>query len=233
VKRNVVLLCEVPQDTEGRPSKSLTLDQAEALLSAAAGSPLHAYIVVSLLTDARTEELRPLTWSLVDLDGETPHMMVWRPVRAGGDTKTRTSRRTIALPGRCVSMLREQHALVLVLKADAGDAWQETTWWFPSRSGAVADAANVRRSFRKVTAAAGLDPAAWTPRELRHSFISLMSDAGVPVERIPQLVGHSGTSVTEAVCRKQIRPVITEGAEVMDRIFPRNSPEGREAVPDA
>jgi hypothetical protein len=60
-----------------------------------------------------------------------------------------------------------------------------------------------------------------------------MSDAGVPIERISQLVGHSGTSVTEVVYRKQIRPVITEGAEVMDRIFPRDSPEGREATPDA
>jgi hypothetical protein len=34
------------------------------------------------------------------------------------------------------------------------------------------------------------------------------------------LVGHSGTTVTEEVYRKQIRPVITEGAEVMGRLFP-------------
>jgi hypothetical protein len=60
-----------------------------------------------------------------------------------------------------------------------------------------------------------------------------MSDAGVPIERISQLVGHSGTSVTGVVYRKQTRPVITEGAEAMDRIFPRDSPEGREATPDA
>ena len=35
VKRNVVLLCEVPQGGRGRPSKSLTFAQAEALLDAA------------------------------------------------------------------------------------------------------------------------------------------------------------------------------------------------------
>jgi integrase len=55
---------------------------------------LHAYIVVSLLTGARTEELRALTWSYVDLDSDPPFIMVWRSVRAGGDTKTRKSRRT-------------------------------------------------------------------------------------------------------------------------------------------
>jgi len=48
----------------------------------------------------------------------------------------------------------------------------------------------------------------------------LLSDAGVPIEDIARLVGHSGTSVTEAVYRKQIRPVIVHGAEVMDRLFP-------------
>ncbi len=160
-------------------------------------------------------------------------IMVWRSVRAGGDTKTRKSRRTIALPGRCVSVLREHHALVVKLKADAGNAWQENDLVFPTQVGTEADAANVRRAFRKVTAAAGLDPADWTPRELRHSFVSLMSDAGVPIERISKLVGHSGTTVTEEVYRHQIRPVIIEGAEVMDRLFSRNSPEAGEPTPDA
>jgi hypothetical protein len=59
VKRNVALLCDVPRGTAGRPSKSLTLAQAADLLIAAKKYPtMHAYIVVSLLTGARTEELR-------------------------------------------------------------------------------------------------------------------------------------------------------------------------------
>lgn len=31
---------------------------------------MHAYVVMSLLTGARTEELRALTWSHVDLEGD-------------------------------------------------------------------------------------------------------------------------------------------------------------------
>ena len=69
-------------------------------------------------------------------------------------------------------------------------------------------------------AAAGLNPQEWTPRELRRSFILLLSDADVPVERISRLVGHSSTVTTEMIYRKQIRPVIERGADVMDRIFP-------------
>jgi integrase len=37
--------------------------------SAAETTRMHAYIVVSLLTGARTEEMRALSWDRVDLDG--------------------------------------------------------------------------------------------------------------------------------------------------------------------
>jgi integrase len=58
----------------------------------------------------------------------------------------------------------------------------------------------------------GVDASEWTPRELRHSFLSMLSDAGVPVEQISQLVGHSDTTVTELVYRHQLRPVLQTGA---------------------
>ena len=104
---------------------------------------MQAYIVVSLLTGARTEELRPLTWPHVRLDSVPPFIEVWHSVRAKGETKT-----------------------------------------------------------------------------------SLLSDGGVPIEKIARLVGHSSTSTTERVYRHQIRPVVQSGAEVMDRLFvdPRRAP---------
>lgn len=220
VRRNVVLLCDVPQGQDGRPSKSLTFGQADALLAAAEGAPLHAYIVVSLLTGARTEELRALTWWRVDLQATPPVIMVWRSVRAGGETKTRKSRRTLELPQRCVNALRLHRDRQDQLRKRAGTRWHDNDLVFASRIGTALSAGNVRRSFRTVATAAGLNADDWTPRELRHSFVSLMSDAGVPIEKIARLVGHTGTTTTETVYRKQIRPVITGGAEVMDQLFP-------------
>jgi len=119
VKRNVVLLCECPEGQAGRPSKSLTFEQAEAVLHRAEAddSTIGAYIVVSLVGGPRTEEVRPLAWSYVDLKGNPdanppvpPHIAVWRSVRTGGDTKTRKSRRTLALPQRAISALKAQQA---------------------------------------------------------------------------------------------------------------------------
>jgi len=59
----------------------------------------------------------------------------------------------------------------------------------------------------------------WTPRELRHSFVSLMSSSGVPVEEIALLAGHSSSRTTEVVYRRELRPALTTGAEAMDRLF--------------
>jgi integrase len=227
VKRNVAALCSVPQGQQGRPSKSMTLTQAESVLIAAESSRMGAYVVLSLLTGARTEELRALTWDHVDLAGRPagllplpPHMAVWRSVRAGGDTKTRKSRRTIALPRRCVEALERQRIQQDQDRAAAGERWTNLGLVFASKVGTALDPSHVRRDFRRAIAGAGhVDPALWTPRELRHSFVSLLSDSGVPLEEISRLVGHSSTAVTELVYRKQIRPVVQTGAVVMDSIF--------------
>jgi integrase len=233
VKRNVVLLCDVvPTGTVGRPSKAFTLEQAEAVLDAGVGTPMYAYIVLSLLIGARTEELRALTWDHVDLEGSPtsgppipPSIMVWRSVRAGGDTKTRRSRRTLALPARCAEALTVHREDQDRQRTIAGARWRDHSLVFASAVGSQRNANNVLRSFRVIVGRAGLEAEDWTPREMRHSFVSLLSDSGVPIEKIARLVGHAGGSdVTETIYRKQIRPVLLEGAEVMDRIFRQNRP---------
>jgi integrase len=60
-------------------------------------------------------------------------------------------------------------------------------------------------------------------REMRHSFVSVLSASGVRIEDISRLVGHSSTTVTETVYRHEILPVMQETATVMDLIFPAAS----------
>jgi len=100
----------------------------------------------------------------------------------------------------------------------AGPLWQDAGLVFASNVGTPLDASHVRRAFKKICEGAGIG-SDWTPRELRHTFVSIMSQQGVPVEEIAHLVGHSNTSTTETVYRKELRPVISTGAEIMDNIF--------------
>jgi Phage integrase family len=94
----------------------------------------------------------------------------------------------------------------------AGHRWQGAGLVFCTSVGTALDAANVRRSFRRVAAAAGLDAQAWTPRELRHSFVSLLSSTGMSIEDISHLVGHASSRVTELVYRKELRPAAASNA---------------------
>jgi integrase len=188
---------------------------------------MHAYIVVALLTGARTEEMRALTWDHVFLKGDSmadppvpPHIAVWRSVRTSGDTKTWKSRRTIALPAHCVEALWQHWENQGWDRLAAGHTWEERGLVFASAVGKEADASHVRRAFRAaIKNAEGVEASEWTPRELRHILVSLLLDSGVPLEEISRVVGHSGTAVTEEVYRKQIRPVIQTGAVAMDAIF--------------
>jgi integrase len=233
VGRNVAALVKPPKgQLGGRPSKSLTLEQAVSLMDAARGTRLEAYIVLSLLSGLRTEEARALRWDHVvawvsgqwqpvaetGFDHQRVAVFVWRADRAGGDTKTLKSRRTLALARRCVEALREHRVRQAEDRLVAGPLWQDHNLVFASTVGTPLDDHNVRRQFRVITEAAGLGRT-WVPRELRHTFVSLLSAHGVPVEAIALLAGHNQTATTELVYRHQIVPALTRGAEVMDEIF--------------
>jgi integrase len=141
VGRNVAALVQPPRGRTGRPSKSFSLRQAKALLAAAEGTRMHAYVALSLLVGIRTEEARALRWDHVirwvdDADGWQPitsagfdvggagedrfAIYVWRSQRYGGDTKTGKSRRTLALPRHCVDALRGHRKLQAEERLRAG-----------------------------------------------------------------------------------------------------------------
>jgi integrase len=239
VGRNVAALVKPPRGRTGRPSKSFTLEQAKALLAAAECTRWHAYVALSLLVGIRTEEARALRWdhvvtwiddatvwqpvtttgfdaAIVGDDRYAIH--VWRSDRYGGDTKTEKSRRTLALPQRCVEALRQHRKLQDRDRLRAGELWQDHGLVLASRIGTPLTANNVIRAFRIITKMAGLGED-WVPREMRHTFVSVLSANGVPVESIALLAGHDRSATTESVYRHEIRPALTQGAEVMDKIF--------------
>ena len=90
VVRNVADLAAVPAGKPGRPSRSLNLEQALAVLDAAKGERLWPYVAMSMLGGIRTEEARALRWSEVDLEGGT--VAAYRSVRRSGETTERSRR---------------------------------------------------------------------------------------------------------------------------------------------
>jgi integrase len=139
-------------------------------------------------------------------------------VRAKGDTKTRRSRRVLKMPKQVAAALRGHHKCRAAERLQAGKAWQDHDLVFCRTDGTPLDRWQVRREFATITRVAGLGEAG-TPRERRHSFVSILSANDMPLEDISHLVGHVSTSVTETVYRQEIRTEITKGATAMDKIF--------------
>jgi integrase len=144
-----------------------------------------------------------------------PHVEIWHSIRSDGGTKTPGSLRSVALPEVAVEILADHQ--VQQQQWRARHSWKPAgiVYVFGTRRDTVPTAQVIRTQFRAAVAEAGI-AGSWTPRDLRHTFVSIMSDRGARVELIADLVGHKDLATTWIVYRHQLRPVITEGADLMD-----------------
>lgn len=224
VSRNVADKTTTPKGRPWKKGKAFTVEQVIAVLAAAKDNPLYAYIAVCVTTGIRTEEARALTWDHVDLEGlpdaeppVPPHIELVTADRHGGDTKTPLSRRGMELRPWVVQALKEHKAAQdhhKQKREEQGKPYLDDRIVFASESGTQLDAANIRRSYRAITEAAGLREG-WVPRWLRHTYVSLESDSGRPLREIADAVGHATTKTTELVYRDQLQPVIRASAGTM------------------
>jgi site-specific recombinase XerD len=136
-----------------------------------------------------------------------PHVAVWRSVRVHDETKTERSRRTLGLPAAAVQALRALTDSQAGERLAAGERWQDTGLVFTNHRGAALDAGNVRKMVKRVCTEAGIGDR-WTPRELRTTFVSLLSQRGVSIEEIARLAQQSGASARPWVTRT-FPPVIS------------------------
>jgi integrase len=86
---------------------------------------------------------------------------------------------------------RKQQDLV---RADAGEKWQENGLIFTSSIGTFMDQSKVSKEFKCILKKAGLPNIRF--HDLRHTSISILLDKGTPVNTVQMRAGHSKASVT-------------------------------------
>ncbi len=226
VAGNVARLAEMPATKPPAARRSLTGEQAAALLDAIKGDRLEALYVTGLMLGLRPGELTGLRWE--DLDKGTLYIEgSLKQHRNGppgtgrslvlGDTKTPKSRRPLRVPPPVATALKAHRVLQKKERMLAGPEWVEQDLIFTTEIGTPLDPSNLRGRFNKLTEKAGIGH--WTLNELRHSAASLMSAAGVPLEVIADVFGHTSTRMLEKHYRHRTRPVIDGHVEVMDNLF--------------
>lgn len=111
--------------------------------------------------------------------------------------KTRTSRRTIPLPGPVVDALKAHKVAQNKERLAAGTRWQDSGMVFTSTVGSPIEPDNLSRSWYKVRAVLGDPP----PRfhDLSHTCVTLLLTEGVPPHVVQQIVGHSAIDVTMTI----------------------------------
>ncbi len=200
IPRNVAKLVKVSAPTY-KVNRGLTVTQARRALAAAKGERLYALYVLALCLGLRRGELLGLRWVDVDLDAGTLEV-VQSLQRVGGQLrfvrpKTDDSERTIPLPEICTEALADHFERQQIERADAEDDWQDHGLVFPSRIGTPMEPDNLRRSWARICAKAGLD--ATRLHDTRHTCVSLLLDLGVPPHIVRDIVGHSDIEVTMTI----------------------------------
>jgi integrase len=206
-------------------TKRRALDSAESatLWEALDGERLGPLYRVMLTTGLRPGEALGVCWDAVDLDrGE---LTVRRAVRLERGTarlvdelKTDASYRTIALPAPALDELRRQRRAVAELRL-ASRTWvvDDPGLVFPTVNGGPWNPVNARAELARICIDNGLSVV--RPNELRHSCATVLSERGVPLELIADLLGHTSTRMLDMTYRHRPRRAADAAVDVMDRLF--------------
>lgn len=158
-----------------------------AALLAAAPADDRAVWATALYAGLRYGELRALRWNAVDLASGTIRVVgSWDPTEGPIDPKTRTSRRTVPVPGALRESLLDRR---MANSPDGTD---------------LVFGRDATRPFHAATLYRRAD-AAWADAELeqrlrlhqaRHTYASFMIAAGVNAKALAAYMGHSSIKVT-------------------------------------
>ncbi|MGH9272510.1 MAG: tyrosine-type recombinase/integrase [Ilumatobacteraceae bacterium] len=222
VARNVARVAELPASARpAAPGRSMTAKQARAFLAAAEESPHGALWTTMLYLGLRPGEAAALAWDDVDLPHRVVHVRrALKRSEAGrisvGPTKTAQSVRSLDAPPVVVDHLRRRRHEQRKQRLAAGSLWSSPDdLIFTTGVGSPLDPTRLRAAFTSVAQAAGIGHG-WSPNSLRHTAASLMSDAGVPLERIADQLGHRDTRMASLHYRHRVRPTIAAATVLTD-----------------
>jgi len=173
-----------------RPRSILSIEEASELLDAARAGPYYALYVLALRRGMRQGELFALEWANVDLERAALRIEATLTEDEHGhllrtDTKTKASRRPVALSPQTVTALREHR------KRTSG--FQGLV--FTSRDGTPIRKTNfIRRHFHPLLVRAGLPQV--TFHSLRHLANSVVLANGASALEAAERLGHTDTRMT-------------------------------------
>lgn len=227
IKTNPTADVLLPAKRPSKPRKSLTIEQAEKLITV--GIPKDArpaMWLTGLMCGLRPGELAGLRWPFIDIESDEPSLTVAERALELDDKyigqaspKTERGNRRMSLHPLLVAALAQHRdeQKVLGLYDDEG-------FVFPTKNGTPMTMANMRRAFRSLCKKTGLGDN-WTTYELRHSFVSLVADQLDDLVKVADLAGHVDTRTTEGY-RHSVRPSLPHAVEAWNGLLSKKKSTG-------
>lgn len=220
IKTNPASDVLLPAARPPKARKSFTVAQLERLLVEAIPADARpAMWLTGLMCGLRPGELAGLRWPFVDVDSDVPSIDVAERALEVDDRyvgqaapKTARGRRRIGLHPLLVAALirhRDEQELLGLYDPEG--------FVFGTRNGTPMTLSNLRRAFRQLCERAGLGTD-WTTYELRHSFVSLVSDQLDDLVKVADLAGHVDTRTTQGY-RHAVRPSLPHAIQAWDQLL--------------
>lgn len=189
---------DAPPRREG-DIEPMTLDEAKAVMAAAAGQRNEARWSVALALGLRQGEALGLTWQHVDLDdGVIRVRQALKRVKGKGlifgDVKSKASNRDLAVPPEMLPLLRAHKKAQNAERLETGDQWEDHGLVFATEFGRPLDPSRDYQAWRALLEAAGVKH--YRLHDARHSAATFMLLQGVDIRTAMANLGHSQISVT-------------------------------------
>jgi integrase len=189
-----------------------TPGEADALIQALPAIADRAVWATAFYAGLRRGELRGLELKHVDLERHELRVeRAWDALEGAIDPKSQTATRVIPINAELAHILRKHLA-----QHDGREFMFPGYGRWGRTYGPFSADALLKRS-RKAWRAAGLQPIGL--HEARHTYASLLIDAGVPIAKVSRYMGHSSISVTERVYFHLLRESHDQERAVMDAYF--------------
>jgi integrase len=222
--RNAAALAKVPAGAARRQSESMTVEQVSQLLASDLSPFWRAWVTTAVMLGLRPGEVAGLAWEDVGDDGVLRVRHALHDGPAGlvrGELKTEQSKRSLVMPAAVTGALTAWRAEQMTQQLACPD-WRGTGLVFTTGWGEPYSRQRANYEWKKACRAAGLGDR-WQIRELRHTFVSVMSHSGVDIEQIADLAGHVNSHVTKVVYRHLLAGKLGTAATVMDQVFQREA----------
>jgi integrase len=210
-----------PPKVERKEAKYLDEEQTVTLLHLLDNEPHQNQVMIRLflLSGVRRGELCGLEWK--DIDFKNNMITVCRTSQYLPDmgiftkgTKTDSSVRTIKLPDQAFELLKEHRKWQRKKRIAMGDRWVDSDRIFAQDDGTPVHPDSITGWFHDFISRTDLPQI--SIHSLRHTNITLLLAAGIPLKTVSYRAGHAQTSTTANIYSHAIRTADEKAAEVLE-----------------